>query len=48
MAKAKTTAELTKEVDALKAQIDALWEFLRVRMDGDGQVTRAMAKAAKG
>ena len=42
---AKTTAQLTKEVDALKLQLAAIWELLRERMDGDGRVTKALAKA---
>lgn len=41
MAKAKTTAELTKEVESLKRQLAAIWELLRERMDGDGRVTKA-------
>ena len=45
MAKAKTTAELTKEVESLKGQLAAIWELLRGRMDGDGRVTKAEAAA---
>ena len=49
---AKTTAQLTQEVEAQKAQIASLvrqvrqiWALLRDRMDGDGRVTKAMARA---
>ena len=45
MAKAKTTTELTAEVEKLNAQIAAIWALLRKRMDGDGSVTKAMWEA---
>ena len=59
MSKAKTTAELTKElvdmtadmvgqdikIANLDAQVEAIWGLLRGRMDGDGRVTKAEAKA---
>jgi len=48
MAKTKTTAELTAELESLKAQIDKIWALLKQRMDGDGRVSRAMAEADKG
>lgn len=48
MADTKTTKELTAEVEDLKAQVKALWDLLRERMDGDGRVTRALAKVDEG
>ena len=55
MAKAKTCAELTKENEAHSAQIASLtrqvrkiWALLQERMDGDGRVTRALAKVDEG
>ena len=51
MAKAKTTAELTIEVEYMKAritsqsdQLHAIWALLRSRMDGDGRVRKVVAK----
>lgn len=52
---AKTTAQLTKEVEIQRAQIAShmrqvrqIWALLRSSMDGDGRVTQALRKASGG